>query len=129
MERALQKKDLARINEAFYRDDISKLINIKTIHLSPTDILVTAKVDIKDECEAQSPEIVNDIERTLRAAFPNYKIYIYIETDNYQEDYRQRTSYLLKHQLVDHKKAMAMRTIHIVSIAISSYLHIHSTER
>lgn len=84
---SVTKKDLARINEAFNRNDISKLINIKTIHLSPTDILVTAKVDIKDECEAQSPEIVNDIERTIRAAFPNYKIYIYIETDNYQEDY------------------------------------------
>lgn len=84
---SVTKKDLARINEAFNRDDISKLINIKTIHLSPTDILVTAKMDIKDECEAQSPEIVNDIERTIRAAFPSYKIYIYIETDNYQEDY------------------------------------------
>ena len=76
---SVTKKDLARIHEAFNRDDISKL--------SPTDILVTAKVDIKDECEVHSPEIVNDIERTIRAAFPTYKIYIYIETDNYQEDY------------------------------------------
>ena len=38
-------KDLVRIKSAFNRAEVSRLINVKTIHLSPTDILVTAKID------------------------------------------------------------------------------------
>jgi len=54
-------KDLVRIKSAFNRAEVSRLINVKTIHLSPTDILVTAKIDLKPEFEAQSSAIVNDI--------------------------------------------------------------------
>ena len=82
-------KDLARIKTSFDRPEISRLINIKTIHLSPTDILVTTKIDVKDEYEARTPELINDIERHIRAAFPAYNIYIYIETDKYREDYKR----------------------------------------
>lgn len=72
-------KDLLRIKSAFNRTEISKLINVKTIHLSPTDILVTAKIDLKPEFEAQASAIINDIERNMRADFANYNIFIYIE--------------------------------------------------
>lgn len=71
-------KDLVRIKSAFNRAEVSRLINVKTIHLSPTDILVTAKIDLKPEFEAQSSAIVNDIERKMRADFANYNIFIYI---------------------------------------------------
>ena len=69
--------DLLRIKSAFNRTEISKLINVKTIHLSPTDILVTAKIDLKPEFEAQSSAIINDIERNMREDFANYNIFIY----------------------------------------------------
>lgn len=84
---SVTEKDLTRIKTSFNRPEISQLINIKTIHLSPTDILVTAKIDVKTEYDAQSSELINDIEKNMRAAFPEYKIYIYIETDKYKEDY------------------------------------------
>ncbi|MBF1479641.1 MAG: cation transporter [Prevotella pallens] len=80
-------KDLLRIKSAFNRTEISKLINVKTIHLSPTDILVTAKIDLKPEFEAQASAIINDIERNMRADFANYNIFIYIETDEYKANY------------------------------------------
>ena len=80
---SVTEKDLTRIKTSFNRPEISRLINIKTIHLSPTDILVTTKIDVKDEYEARTPELINDIERHIRAAFPAYNIYIYIETDKY----------------------------------------------
>lgn len=86
---SVTEKDLTRIMTSFNRPEISQLINIKTIHLSPTDILVTAKIDVKDEYEARTPELINDIERHIRAAFPAYNIYIYIETDKYREDYKR----------------------------------------
>ena len=84
---SVTEKDLTRIKEAFNRNEIDRLINVKTIHLGPTDILVTAKIDVKTEYDAQSSELINDIEKNMRAAFPEYKIYIYIETDKYKEDY------------------------------------------
>ena len=83
-------KDLLRIKSAFNRTEISKLINVKTIHLSPTDILVTAKIDLKPEFEAQASAIINDIERNMRADFANYNIFIYIETDEYKDNYVRR---------------------------------------
>lgn len=86
---SVTEKDLTRIKTSFDRPEISRLINIKTIHLSPTDILVTTKIDVKDEYEAWTPELINDIERHIRAAFPAYNIYIYIETDKYREDYKR----------------------------------------
>ena len=86
---SVTEKDLTRIKTSFNRPEISRLINIKTIHLSPTDILVTAKIDVKDKYEARTPELINDIERNIRAAFPAYNIYIYIETDKYREDYKR----------------------------------------
>ncbi|MFC2313143.1 MAG: cation diffusion facilitator family transporter, partial [Prevotella denticola] len=69
---SVTEKDLTRIKTSFNRPEISRLINIKTIHLSPTDILVTTKIDVKDEYEARTPELINDIERHIRAAFPAY---------------------------------------------------------
>ena len=86
---SVTEKDLTRIKTSFNRPEISRLINIKTIHLSPTDILVTAKIDVRDEYETRTPELINDIERHIRAAFPAYNIYIYIETDKYREDYKR----------------------------------------
>ena len=86
---SVTEKDLTRIKTSFNRPEISWLINIKTIHLSPTDILVTAKIDVRDEYETRTPELINDIERHIRAAFPAYNIYIYIETDKYREDYKR----------------------------------------
>ena len=82
--------DLLRIKSAFNRTEISKLINVKTIHLSPTDILVTAKIDLKPEFKAQASAIINDIERNMREDFANYNIFIYIETDEYKANYVRR---------------------------------------
>ena len=82
-------KDLVRIKSAFNRAEVSRLINVKTIHLSPTDILVTAKIDLKPEFEAQSSAIVNDIERNMRADFASYNIFIYIEIDEYKDGYKR----------------------------------------
>ena len=82
-------KDLVRIKSAFNRAEVSRLINVKTIHLSPTDILVTAKIDLKPEFEAQSSAIVNDIERNMRAEFASYNIFIYIEIDEYKDGYKR----------------------------------------
>lgn len=82
--------DEAIFRNAFSRNEIQRLIDIKTIHLSPEEILLTAKVEIKVEQEHNVHEIINDIERKIRSQFPHYKIYIYIETDKFQENYKAK---------------------------------------
>ena len=81
------EKDTAVFRKAFEREEISRLINLKTVHLSPKDILLTAKVEIAETHRLQASELINDIERTIRSQFEHYKIYIYIETDTYRVDY------------------------------------------
>lgn len=63
------------------------MIDIKTVHLGPTEIMIAAKIDIVDEDEAHSYTVVNDIERDIRHSLPDKKAYIYIETDEYDPNY------------------------------------------
>lgn len=81
--------DLVLIKKAFDRPEIERLIDIKTIHMGPTEILVAAKVDILDIKEEFAYAIVNDIERMIRKSLPDKKIYIYIETDKYDPNYHR----------------------------------------
>lgn len=81
--------DLATIRKSFDRKEVKHLIDIKTIHLSATDIMVTAKIEVDTEWLPEASVVINDIERQIRSSIPDYKIYIYIETDKYLEDYHR----------------------------------------
>ena len=71
--------DLAKIKTA--------LIDVKTVHLGPTEILVAAKIDVVEPMEEDAPDVVNAIERDIRSKMPDKKIYIYIEVDDYDVNY------------------------------------------
>ena len=79
--------DLAKIKTAFDRADVEKLIDVKTVHLGPTEILVAAKIDVVEPMEEDAPDVVNAIERDIRSKMPDKKIYIYIEVDDYDVNY------------------------------------------
>lgn len=81
--------DLKKIKFAFERNEVNRVIDIKTVHLSPTEILVAAKIDLFESKEYQVHMIINDIERTIREQLKDKKIYIYIETDKYDPNYSQ----------------------------------------
>lgn len=80
--------DLEKITRAFTRETVKKLIDIKTIHIGPTEVLIAAKIDIPSQFEAQSYEIINAIERDIRKEISDKKSYIYIEVDEYNQDYK-----------------------------------------
>ena len=82
--------DLSKIKLAFERPEISRLIDIKTVHLSPTEILVAAKADIVGNKENETYSIINDIEKNMRQSLPDKKMYIYIETDKYDPNYSHK---------------------------------------
>lgn len=81
--------DLIKIKQAFERPEVSRLIYVKTVHLSPTEVLVAAKIDIIDHPENESYAIINNIEETIRQSLNDKKVYIYIETDKYDPNYRR----------------------------------------
>ena len=82
--------DLSKIKLAFERPEISRLIDIKTVHLSPTEILVAAKADIVGNKENEAYSVINDIEKNMRQSLPDKKMYIDIETDTYDPNYSRK---------------------------------------
>lgn len=81
--------DLIKIRQAFELPEVSRLIDVKTVHLSPTEVLVAAKIDIFDHPEKESYAIINNIEEKIRQSLNDKKVYIYIETDKYDPNYRR----------------------------------------
>ena len=81
--------DLLKIKKAFERPEVSHLIDVKTVHLGPTEILVAAKIDIFESSESEAYRIVNEIERSIRQSLVDKKVYIYIETDKYNPNYQR----------------------------------------
>ncbi|PCS01157.1 cation transporter [Lactococcus garvieae] len=80
--------DLEKITQSFIRETVKQLIDVKTIHIGPTEILIAAKIDIPAEYEAHSYEIINAIEKDIRKALPDKKSYIYIEVDEFDNNYQ-----------------------------------------
>ena len=85
----VNEADLNKIKKAFARDDVQRIIDIKTVHLGPTEILIAAKIDLLDIKEDQGYDIINDIERNIRKEIADKKCYIYIELDKFVEDYKR----------------------------------------
>ena len=81
--------DLTKILAAFERSDIERVINVKTVHLGPTEILIAAKIDLVNELVIPDYDVVNQIEAEIRKNLADKKCYIYIEIDEFDENYQR----------------------------------------
>jgi cation diffusion facilitator family transporter len=86
---SVKESDLEKIKQAFNRKDIERLIDIKTVHLGPNEVLIAAKIDLIDTLEDQGYAIINEIEANIRKSLPEFKNYIYIEVDKFKDDYER----------------------------------------
>ena len=93
---SVTKRDLAVIKQAFERPDVDRLIDVKTVHLGPAEILIAAKVGIAAKQEEVGYEIVNEIEAEIRHQMADKKVYIYIETDEYDPHYMEKRRKLVR---------------------------------
>ncbi|SQG82813.1 cation diffusion facilitator family transporter [Streptococcus uberis] len=66
---------------------MERLIDLNTIHLSATDVMVTAKIEMDSPFLTEVTSVINQIESEMRNALPEYKLYIYIEMDTYTDSY------------------------------------------
>lgn len=87
---SVSQNDLAKIQQAFQRPEVKRLIDVKTVHLSPEEVLIAAKMDINDDYEGISYKLINEIERQIRSLLPDKKAYIYIEIDEFDPNYSLR---------------------------------------
>ena len=93
---SVTKRDLSVIKRAFERPDVDRLIDVKTVHLGPAEILIAAKVDIASKQEEVGYEIINEIEAEIRHQMADKKVYIYIETDEYDPHYMEKRRKLVR---------------------------------
>ena len=93
---SVTKRNLAVIKRAFERPDVDRLIDVKTVHLGPSEILIAAKVDIASKQEEVGYEIINEIEAEIRHQMADKKVYIYIETDEYDPHYMEKRRKLVR---------------------------------
>ncbi len=87
---SVSQADLAKIQVAFQRPEVKRLIDVKTVHLSPEEVLIAAKMDINDAYEEISYKVINEIELQIRQSLPDKKAYIYIEIDEFDPNYAIR---------------------------------------
>ncbi|MGI1768065.1 hypothetical protein [Streptococcus uberis] len=66
---------------------MKRLIDLNTIHLSATDVIVTAKTEMDSPFLTEATSVINQIESEMRNALPEYKLYIYIEMNTYTDSY------------------------------------------
>ena len=81
--------DLEKILTAFDRPEVERVINVKTVHLGPTEILIAAKIDLVSKLVLEDYEIINQIEAEIRKKISDMKCYIYIEIDEFVQGYVQ----------------------------------------
>ncbi len=66
---------------------IDRLINLRTVHVGPDELLVAMKISAGDSASAGEVALaINEAERRIRLAVPTAR-YIYIEPDLYRADY------------------------------------------
>ena len=80
-------KDLEAIRQAFAREEVERLLDIKTVHIGPMEILIAAKIDIPHAREHEATAIINAIEADIRNRLFDKKCYIYVEVDEFDPDY------------------------------------------
>lgn len=78
-----------RIREALVDDTgVERIIDLKTMHLGPEQVLIAAKIAVEPTDSAQRvAEIIDAAEARVRAAEPRVSD-LYLEPDIYREDYR-----------------------------------------
>lgn len=80
-------EDLESNEFTFSRKEVKCLIDLMTIHLSASDVMVTAKIEMDSPILTEATSVINQIESEMRKALPEYKLYIYIEIDTYTDSY------------------------------------------
>lgn len=59
---SVSDQDLETIISSFYRKEVKRLIDLNTIHLSATDVMVIAKIEMDSPFLTEATSVINQIE-------------------------------------------------------------------
>jgi cation diffusion facilitator family transporter len=82
----LSQKDLYIIRKVIEKNEfVDKVVNIKTMHIGPGDVLVGLKIDLLPSADNEDHvEIIDAIKKDIKESF-DYNMTIFIEEDEYEE--------------------------------------------
>ena len=61
-------------------DEVDKVVSLKTMHLSPDEVIVAVEVDYRNDITVHELEVLNDrIEKSIKEVIPNAKVYLEAE--------------------------------------------------
>lgn len=84
--------EIQLLKKILERPEINHVIDIKTVHNGPHDILIALKLEYNDTV-TDYMAITNNIENEIRKSFPKHyqEITIFVELDKYQQDYKDKS--------------------------------------
>lgn len=63
-------------------DEVERVVSLKTMHLSPDEVIVAAEIDYRNDITVDELEILNDrIEKSIKEVIPNSKVYLEAENE------------------------------------------------
>ncbi len=61
-------------------EEVYRVISLKTMHLSPDEVIVAAEIDYRNDITVDELEVLNDrIEKSIKEVIPNAKVYLEAE--------------------------------------------------
>lgn len=84
--------EIQLLKKILERPEINHVIDIKTVHNGPHDILIALKLEYSDTV-TDYMTVTNNIEKEIRESFPKHyqEITIFVELDKYQQDYKDKS--------------------------------------
>lgn len=84
--------EIQLLKKILERPEINHVIDIKTVHNGPHDILIALKLEYNDTV-TDYMAVTNNIENEIRKSFPKHyqEITIFVELDKYQQDYKDKS--------------------------------------
>lgn len=80
------KSDLKKIRQVLSSREVAEVIDLRTLHLGPDELLIVAELTISPKATSSDYEVIDQLEQEIRTVLAPKKTYIYLETERQQQE-------------------------------------------
>ena len=80
------KSDLKKIRQVLSSREVAEVIDLRTLHLGPDELLIVAELTISPKVTSSDYEVIDQLEQEIRMELAPKKTYIYLETERQQQE-------------------------------------------
>lgn len=80
------KSDLKKIRQVLSSREVAEVIDLRTLHLGPDELLIVAELTISPKATSSDYEVIDQLEQVIRTVLSPKKTYIYLETERQQQE-------------------------------------------